>query len=202
MKTLYINCILIFILFPAYGQQGEIFQIGDNDFVAGDLYNQVESYKAKQNGENWCWATCVQMVLKKQGLYVEQCDIVKHGFGQQFCKDLPADCFIIKEAANGWIVDGKMIKAKVEENLSDITPHVLIDDLAFKYPLIIGLNIDNQPVGHAYVLTAIYFSYDAYNRKIPYKVVLRDPWPGKPSRVELSWDNFFQRINCVTHVTF
>ncbi|WGF93341.1 hypothetical protein [Aequorivita marisscotiae] len=82
------------------------------------------------------------------------------------------------------------------------TAHSIINDLAYKYPLIVGLNIPNQNIGHAYVLTAVFFQYDNYNRKIPYKVVLRDPWPSNPSRLELDWSDFIGRINCLTHITF
>ena len=193
----------LFVLFGIYymmSQSGEIYQIGtSNNYVAGDYFDKVQRYKARQKSQNWCWAACVQMVLKNQGLFVDQCEIVKQGLGQKFCIDKPANCFTIEDAAGGWIINGKKIKSWVDDNLS---PHELINDLAFKYPLIIGLNMPGSDIGHAYVLTAVYFKYDSSNRKIPYNVVLRDPWPSNPSRKVLSWSNFYNRINCVTHVTF
>lgn len=183
-----------------FSQSGEIYQIGtQNNYVAGDFYDKVERYKAQQRSQNWCWAACVQMVLKNQGLFVDQCDIVKQGFGQNSCIDKPANCFTIEQAAGGWNINGRRIKAWVNTN---VTANDLIDDLAFKYPLIVGLDMPGQNVGHAYVLTAIYFSYDSRNVKKPYKVILRDPWPSNPSRLELNWSDFYSRINCITHVTF
>lgn len=200
IRTLIITIFLLSISTAIYSQQGEIYQIGtENNFCAGDYTNSVEGYKARQRSQNWCWAACVQMVLYKQGLYVDQCDIVKEGFGQSSCVDQPADCYTIENAAGGWFINGRTIRAWMDVEL---TPHDFIDDLAFKYPLIIGLNMPGQNVGHAYILTAVYFSYDMYDRKIPYKVVLRDPWPDNPSKLELGWEDFYNRINCVTHVTF
>ncbi len=201
MKKKYLLIALtIFISFDVFSQSGEIYQLGNgNEYVSGDFYGKVQGYKARQKGQNWCWAACVQMVLKNQGLYVEQCDIVKQGFNQKNCADKPANCYTIEQAAGGWNINGKRIKSAVNNS---ITPHDLIDDLAFKYPLIIGLDMPGQNVGHAYVLTAVYFRYDSNERKRPYKVVLRDPWPSNPSRLELSWSDFYNRINCVTHVTF
>lgn len=200
IRTIIYTIIIFTISTTTYSQQGEIYQIGnENNYCAGDYSDKVEFYKARQDGQNWCWAACVQMVLKKQGLFVEQCDIVKYGFGQSRCVDQPADCYTIENAAGGWEINGRRIKATMD---NDLTPHDFINDLAFKYPLIIGLNIPGQNVGHAYILTAIYFRYDSSNRKIPYKVVLRDPWPDNPSKKVLNWSNFYNRINCVTHVTF
>ena len=44
------------------------------------------------------------------------------------------------------------------------------------------------------VLTAIYYTTDMYNNTIPYKVVLRDPWPGNISRQEMDWYEFSSRL--------
>jgi Papain-like cysteine protease AvrRpt2 len=198
-KLLFIGWFLLKIVMPT-AAQGEIYQLGNaNNYCAGDYYNEVETYKARQSYDNWCWAACIQMVLKKQGLYIDQCDIVMQGFGQSECKNQGADCATIETAASGWTIQDKAIKAYMD---NQPTAHGLINDLAFKYPLVIGLDMPNQNIGHAYVLTAIYFRYDPNHQKIPYKVILRDPWPSNPSRKELAWSDFAQRINCITHVTF
>lgn len=194
---------LIFLFYSVVGvfsQSGEIYQIGnENNYVAGDFYNKVQGYKARQQSQNWCWAACVQMVLKNQGLYVDQCDIVRQAFGQNSCTDKPADCYTIRNAAGGWNISGKRVRAWVNNSFS---ASQLIHDLAFKYPLIVGLDMPGQNIGHAYVLTAIFFRYNNRDEKIPYKVVLRDPWPSNQSRVELKWSDFHNRVNCVTHVSF
>jgi len=42
--------------------------------------------------------------------------------------------------------------------------------------LVVGVNMGNS--GHAYVLTAVTYGVDQWNRPIFRSVVLRDPWPG------------------------
>ncbi len=200
MKRIIFLVLLSIIFIPKEAfSQGEIFQIGNkNNYVAGVTTQKFKYYVARQKSQNWCWAACIQMVLNYQGLFVDQCDIVKQAFGQE-CVDRPANCYSIEKAAGGWNVKGKKIKAYMD---TKPTPHDFINDLAFKYPLIIGLNMPGQNIGHAYVLTAVFYQYDNQNRKVPYKVILRDPWPNNPSRLELGWSDFRNRINCVTHVTF
>jgi hypothetical protein len=202
MKILKHTWLLILLVLPSIASsQGEIYQIGNaNDYVAGVTSERFRYVAARQKSQNWCWAACVQMVLNYQGLDVDQCDIVKEGFGQSRCVDAPADCYDIQRAAGGWNINGRRIRSSVNTNFSNV--HKLINDLAYKYPLIVGLDMPGQRIGHAYVLTAIFYQYDSRDRKIPYKVVLRDPWPSNPSRQEISWREFQNRLNCITHVTF
>ena len=79
----------------------------------------------------------------------------------------------------------------------------MINDLAYRYPVIVGLNMPGQNTGHAYVLTAIEFYYisnDPKKEKIPIRVILRDPWPRNPSRTVLNWSDFYRRVNCIVHI--
>ena len=208
MKSLHLSS---FLLLPFIGySQGQIYQIDNvNNFAAAVLSDKFEYYQSFQFQENWCWAACTQMVLSYQGIgfegtISEQCDIVKKAFKIDECYDTPADCYAIKSGADGWIIDGRKIKATVTFTLS---ADDLINQLANKYPVIIGLNMPNQNIGHAYVLTAIFFQ-QILGKYVPYKVVLRDPYPydskgvEKPARQEFSWDDFKNRVNCITYVTF
>jgi papain like cysteine protease AvrRpt2 len=38
-----------------------------------------------QRAEEWCWAACIQMVLNRLGVNVQQCDIVNKVFDQTVC---------------------------------------------------------------------------------------------------------------------
>lgn len=42
-----------------------------------------------QRAEEWCWAACVQMVLNRIGINVQQCDVVNKVFNQTVCCDTP-----------------------------------------------------------------------------------------------------------------
>jgi len=178
-------------------RKGEILQLGDgNNYCAAIETSKFIYYVARQEYDNWCWAACIQMVLNYQGIKISQNDIVRKAFGA--IVNRPAGCQVMTSAADNWNYGGVVIKAWHQ---TDTDQFELIDDLANKYPVIIGLNMPNQNIGHAYVLTAIYFQYNDSKKKIPYKVALRDPWPDNPSRTELTWKDFTSRINCIVHVT-
>jgi len=197
-------CLYYFsVCFTSFGQQtgqikGELYQIGDgNKYCAAIKTSVFKFYQAEQEYDNWCWAACIKMVLNYQGITIEQCDIVAKAFGQ--CINRPASCDIMVEAANGWNYNGISIRAWEEGTISSKD---LIDALANKYPVIIGLNMPGQSVGHAYVLTAIYFRKDSdHNKIIPERVRLRDPWPPNKDVYETTWHDFKDRINCIVHVT-
>ncbi|MFZ4671945.1 MAG: papain-like cysteine protease family protein [Flavobacterium sp.] len=179
--------------------QGEIYQIGDeNNYAAAVKTEKFQYFAATQEYDNWCWAACIQMVLNYQGLYVNQCSIVKKAFNINQCVNRAADCNTIQTGTSGWNINGRVVQARVDFSAS---VYKLIDQLAFKDPVIIGLNMPGQNVGHAYVLTAVFFQKDSNQKKIPYKVVLRDPWPTNPSRHEFGWNDFVSRINCITYVS-
>jgi len=193
--------LLFFFCLPSHYifGQGEVYQIGEeNNYAAAVKTEKFQYFAAKQESDNWCWAACIQMVLNYQGLYVDQCPIVKKAFNINQCIDKPADCYTIQTGTSGWNINGKLVKARVDYNASVFK---LIDQLAFKDPVIIGLNMPGQSVGHAYVLTAVFFQYDSNQKKKPYKVVLRDPWPSNASRQEFGWNDFVSRINCITYVS-
>lgn len=200
MQRIYIILNLILLInLPAFSQ-GKIYQIDNrNDYAAAVKTEKFQFYAASQKESNWCWAACIQMVLNYQGLLVDQCTIVKKAFNTTRCVNQPADCHTIEYGVSGWQINNRQIRGQV-----DFSPSTgeLIDQLAYRNPVIIGLDMPGNNIGHAYVLTAIFFSYDLNNRKVPYKVVLRDPWPDHPSRQELSWSDFVNRINCITYVSF
>jgi hypothetical protein len=194
---LFFSCFVL----KTYGQprEGVVYQYPDGSYSAGVQSENFQFIAAQstQNKTNWCWAACVQMVLRYQNLDVRQDVIVTKAYGSTV--NQPADCGVIANAANNWNIGGKTIRTYQQ---SSANGPQLVDDLARKYPVIIGLNIPGQNIGHAYVLTAIFYTRNAQNQIVPWKVVLRDPWPNNPSRLELPWDNFRSRINCIVRATF
>lgn len=167
---------------------------GNRIYCAGVQTNVFEYFKASQEYDCWCWAACVQMVLHYQGIYVEQRELVYKAFNTVV--NHGGTGWDIVRAANGWYKNGKRIVSKMGPK----SQFNLIDDLAYHYPVIVGLNIPGQTTGHAYVLTAIFYYYDQYQRKVPTEVVLRDPWPYNQSRTVLKWYDFYHRVNTIVHV--
>lgn len=45
----------------------------------------------QQRVEEWCWAACIQMVLNRLGLNIQQCDIVNKVFDLTICCATPDD---------------------------------------------------------------------------------------------------------------
>lgn len=175
-----------------------ILQLGPNYFVAGVPSEEMQFFAASQRGQNWCWAACVQTVLNYHGLYVSQEQVVQRIYGDLV--DRPAGEREIAIALSGWApnVQGRISQIYCQRGVSSIND--ITNNLAYKWPLIVGLKNPQGGIGHAYVLTAIYYSTDMYNNTIPDKVVLRDPWPTNPSRQEMSWYEFSNRVMTVFKV--
>jgi hypothetical protein len=179
---------------PAFSQY--IQQLGPNYFVAGIPTAEFEFFAApqflgKQRQSNWCWAACVQMVLNYHGLYVSQEQVVQRIYGTLI--DRPAGPQQILNALSGWAPDVRGRYSAIHTQYGVYSASDIVSNLSFKWPIIVGLQNPTLRIGHAYVLTAIYYSVDAYNNPIVHKVALRDPWPKSPSRQELSWQQFLAR---------
>ena len=162
-------------------------QLGQNYYVAGPDSNEVQQIAAEQRCENWCWATCVQMVLNYHGLYVEQEQIVQKVYGGLPCKTGNAEN--IMNALSGWAPDSNGRFSQIFSQYGVYNGSDIVDQLSRKWPIIVGLKQE----GHAYVLTAIYYSIDQWNNPIIDKVVLRDPWPTNPSKKEMKWNTFISK---------
>ena len=176
-------------------------QLGPNSFVAGIPTDQFEFFAApdvagRQRQENWCWAATIQMVLNFHGLFVTQEQIVERIFGHHV--DAPAGESEILTALSGWAWDARGSYSTIHASSYVASGSHLIHDLAYRWPLIVGLTGD--PIGHAYVLTAVYYSVGEYNQPIFDKVVLRDPWPHSPSRQEMSWQEFTSKLMLAVRV--
>lgn len=176
-------------------RKGQIFYSkSDGLYWAAIETSYFRAYVARQRSENWCWAACTQMVLNYQGVSASQEQIVERVFGAQV--DRPGSAQNIVQGASGWYVDGRTIGARADYSF---IPQKLIDDLVNKYPLVVGLRMPGQNVGHAYVLTGL--SFQKYGDAIyPQSVILRDPWPDNQSRLVLSWSDFSSRAHTIVHI--
>ncbi|MFT5782328.1 MAG: hypothetical protein ACI9EB_001715 [Pseudomonas sp.] len=187
---------MLFWVFQIAPAVADVRQLGQNYFVAGVPSEEFDFFAApQQNGRqrqsNWCWAATTQMVLNYHGLYVTQEDIVSRIFGGLI--DSPGQPEQILIALSGWAPDARGRFSQIYASPYILQGSEIVNDLTNKWPLIVGLKQPSQ-IGHAYVLTAVYFSADQYNQPIFDRVVLRDPWPNNPSRLEMSWNEFQSRV--------
>ena len=199
MKKLFLGLTILFVFSTI--SKAEVTQLGPNYFVAGIPTNKFEYTAApliegRQRQSNWCWAATVQMVLNYHGLHVRQEQVVQRIFGQQV--NSPAHPNQIFTALSGWAPDFRGRYSGISASYLS-QPADLINDLAYEYPLIVGVS-NPDGTGHALVATAIYYSLDMYRRTIIHKIVLRDPFPTNPSRQEWAWQDFSSRNTFATRV--
>ena len=177
---------------------------GTDYFIAGVPTQDFVHFAApegagRQRMQNWCWAACVQMVLNYHGLYVNQQEIVTRVFGATV--DRPANGEQIIAALSGWAPDNRGRRSAIIADPYNLAPANIIKDLDERWPLIVGLSgARGAASGHAYVLTAAYFTKDSSGNPTIHRVVLRDPFPGYQSRIELDSREFHQRLQFATRV--
>jgi hypothetical protein len=194
--------VLLVSILSARAAFAEIEQVGPNLFVAGVLSTQFEFFAApgqqgRQRQSNWCWAASVQMVLNYHGLFVSQEQIVQRIYGSQV--DQAAQPVHILTALSGWAPDARGRYSAIYATPYTFSGSQIVQDLANRWPIIVGLQNPNGG-GHALVVTAVYYSVDQWNNPIFLSVVLRDPWPGSPSRQEMPWTAFQQRLTFMARV--
>jgi hypothetical protein len=200
--TIKLILVAVLLVVPTNTPRADIQQLGPNYFVAGVPTSQFEYFAApevagRQHQANWCWAACVQMVLNYHGLYVRQEQVVQKIFGRQV--DAPGTPQQILAALSGWAPDVRGRFSAIRASPYVFQGSDIVQDLAYRWPLIVGVrNPDGS--GHAYVLTAVYYSVDAYNRPMFDKVVLRDPWPSNRSKQEWLWRDFQSRVSFAARV--
>lgn len=194
--SLGLSLLLALSLVPLSATAGQdlIMQVAPNLWVAGLRTANVEVFAApgnmgRQRRQNWCWAASVQMMLNLTGLVVTQEQVVERIYGGDL--DSPANGEQIIAALSGWAFtrSGRPANLHPVQLTAD---QELIDDLRLGWPLIVGLqNPDGG--GHAEVITAVTYGMGPGGEPDFRSVVLRDPWPFNPSRVEMPWSEFKSR---------
>lgn len=201
MKKFFLTSFICAILLAPIPSRGEIAKIAPGVYIAGVPAQQFEYYAApqvqgRQRQSKWCWAAAVQMILNYHGLYVTQEQVVTRIFGRLI--DEPGRPNDILYALSGWAPDTRGRFSAIYTSQLAVGPD-LVRDLANRWPLIVGLS---QPgnIGHAYVLTGVTYGVDRNNQPIFRSVILRDPWPGNKSRIEIPWADFRRRAIFVTRI--
>jgi hypothetical protein len=175
----------------ARAQQPSIRQVGPGIWAAGIPSNEFEFFAARQRHSNWCWAACVQMVLNYRGVSVSQEQVVQRIFGGAM-PDVPGQPDQILTALTGWAFTRNGQPVMLTSSPFAFDGSEIVRDLAERWPIVVGVKT-SPTSGHAYVLTAVTYQVDAWNRPIFLTAVLRDPWPDNPSRIEVPWEAFTQR---------
>jgi len=161
-------------------------QVGLPQYV-GIPTRLMNHYYAQQRRSQWCWAACIQMVLKRYGVEVRQEEIVRRSYGTDphgNLPDWPGSVQLVTANLNNWGIDraGKQYVVTASLGLGPPAPAVLIRELTAGHPVILGCQA--QPQGHAVLCTAASYvltQANPYNPTTPAPViqtlVIRDPMP-------------------------
>jgi hypothetical protein len=147
----------------------------DQIFSVGIPTDRMVEVAAEQQGQNWCWAACVQMVLSTKGIKVTQADVVQRTYGAVV--DAPGGADAILSRLSGWfqtrsgktLLAASVVQGPMQEGL-------LYSYLKNQSPLILGVNYPGASIGHAVVVTAAVFKVSDAGLELK-EVVVRDPWP-------------------------
>jgi len=147
----------------------------DQIFSVGIPTDRMVEVAAEQQGQNWCWAACVQMVLSTKGIKVTQADVVQRTYGAVV--DAPGGADAILSRLSGWfqtrsgktLLAASVVQGPMQEGL-------LYSYLKNQSPLILGVNYPGGSIGHAVVVTAAVFKVSDAGLELK-EVVVRDPWP-------------------------
>lgn len=147
----------------------------DQIFSVGIPTDRMVEVAAEQQGQNWCWAACVQMVLSTKGIKVTQADVVQRTYGAVV--DAPGGADAILSRLSGWFQtrSGRTLLA------ASVVPGPMQEGLLYSYlknqsPLILGVSYPGASIGHAVVVTAAVFKVSDAGLELK-EVVVRDPWP-------------------------
>ncbi len=162
-------------------------------YFAGFDANSYEYrwFQKKQKQSNWCWAACLQMILRTHDIKVSQKELVKQAFNDVVNRKLHSADIVstfndrrYKSSSNDSIY-------RLYVRRKYCTERELINHLHSQRPLMVGLE-NYQDGGHAYVLRAIYFTQDIRGNIWIDKVILVDPSPSENFIREMEWSEFLR----------
>ena len=141
------------------------------------LRSDVMVYHAsQQQEENWCWATCIEMVLSAKHVKVSQQEIVQNVFGQ--IVDRPGSALDILAGFDGVAetIDGNTVRLKPKVEAGVPSFETLKRYLDQQTPVIVAITNPNSPIGHVIVITAVIYEIRDGRPQI-LRLQARDPAP-------------------------
>ena len=142
-------------------------------WAVGIPSNHMSIHAAQQQGQNWCWAASIQMVLSCHGISVSQREIVTHSFGVPL--DRPGGPKQFVENLSGWFRTRSGVRLlRPQINFGPPSIDDLTKSLEQDSPVIIAIHSPGTVVGHAVVVTAAIFRGTQSNPELV-RVIVRDP---------------------------
>ena len=160
--------------------------------VAGIETTTMNYYAAKQSEEHWCWAACVQMVLAARGIHLSQEEISQRTFGHAMNR--PAGIEAVCANLSEWQVQHNGTKSRLTAlmGLGPPPPELMIKNLPREIPITVVLPPPYGDVGHAVVITAVFYR-EVGDRLDILGVSVRDPdssFAGRKGKRELTPEEY------------
>lgn len=156
---------------PRWSQE----ESADGEVTLGLPADALDGIQQEQAGQNWCWAACVQMVLRSHGFDRTQAEIVRRTFGD--VRDAGASPTQFLATLDNWQLSKNGRPYSIHCRPFARSPHLLdiIQELKKNQPVILGYA--HPQGGHAVVITAVKYRRDSRNQPVLTEVVVRDPSP-------------------------
>lgn len=143
---------------------------------------EMQKAAQQQYMSQWCWAACISMIFDYHEHPVSQERIVREAYGG--IVNMPGSPQAILRSLNRRWVDDNDEEFRVVADPFTANYLTAIDDLKDDEPQLIGA------LGHAVVLTAMTY-YITPSGPYVVSAIVRDPWPARPSRREMTRDEWY-----------
>jgi hypothetical protein len=164
--------------------------------------NKIKMFAEQQLKSNWCWATCINMVLKYNNiLNYSQGDIVSMVYDKDILGNYPNKGANISEIQSTLIecfrLEGMEDRVDISLHTHSIDEITILNELGNKHLIILDeKNQDQNTEGHAVIITgACYSNKDVKFELLPEIIIIQDPLlnPNDSLRngaKEYKWDYF------------
>jgi len=149
-------------------------------FKVGIDTSRFDKVYAKQENSMWCWAACLEMIMRHNGVNISQDEFAKHSCGvnwQGIPNNCPASFNVITNYLNSFWFDATdeyCLSASLNYGTPDLFR--VYNELNLGNPVVVSYRNSNAVIGHAVLITGIegYFLHDSM---FVTKFIIRDPWP-------------------------
>jgi hypothetical protein len=148
--------------------------------IRSELVNATLGNVEPQKQEYWCWAACIEMILRGYGINVTQEQVVRRIFGGKYNRPINSNDFKRIEGAVKRQQGAAIVRVGVNANR-----FFAIEQWVEGRPVILGYHLPTQSVGHAVVLTAAtVYRHPADKMLLTPALTVRDPvQPGTPRQL-------------------
>lgn len=149
-------------------------------FKVGVDTSRFDKVYAKQANSMWCWAACLEMIMRHNGFNISQEEFAKHSCGVNWLgipNNCPASFNVITNYLNSLFFDDTdeyILSASLNFGMPDLLR--VYKELILDNPVIVAYRNYNSSIAHAVLITGME-GYFLHNSIFVTKFIIRDPWP-------------------------